>query len=302
MTREEMYKYIRGRGEKAISYSQISLFHTCQWQWKLKYVDKVGVFSSGIHLVFGTAMHETLQTYLTQMYNGSIASADLLNLEELLMQEMKNAFIKSAEQTGSTDFATKDDMIDFWEDGSEIIKFFKRRRGDYFTKRGNELLGVEIPIMVTTDANPKVWLVGFIDVGIKDDQEKITLYDLKTSTWGWKDKEKKDKLKSLQLVLYKKYYAKQHNLDPNTIDVQFFILKRKLYNVSDFPQKRVQIHKPACGKIKMKEAEALTSDFVNYVFDDDGQIKPNLEYKKLADHKSSGCKWCDFYKTEHCKF
>ena len=47
-----------------ISYSQISMYNDCPLRWKLKYVDKVSISESSIHLIFGTAMHEVLQHYL----------------------------------------------------------------------------------------------------------------------------------------------------------------------------------------------------------------------------------------------
>ena len=57
------------------------MYGDCPLRWKLNYVDKLRVSESNIHLIFGTAMHEVLQTYLEIMYNDSIKNADLLNLE-----------------------------------------------------------------------------------------------------------------------------------------------------------------------------------------------------------------------------
>ena len=51
-----------------ISYSQISMYNECPFKWKLNYVDKLSIRESNIHLIFGTAMHEVLQTYLEIMY------------------------------------------------------------------------------------------------------------------------------------------------------------------------------------------------------------------------------------------
>ena len=50
-----------------ISYSQISLYNECPLHWKLRYVDKLYISESSIHLIFGTAMHEVLQTWLEVM-------------------------------------------------------------------------------------------------------------------------------------------------------------------------------------------------------------------------------------------
>jgi hypothetical protein len=62
--------------QKNISYSQMSIFRGCPHRWKLQYKDKIKRFNSSIHTVFGTAIHETIQTYLGLMYNVSTVVAD----------------------------------------------------------------------------------------------------------------------------------------------------------------------------------------------------------------------------------
>ena len=47
-----------------ISYSQLSMYNDCPLRWKLNYVDKLSISESNIYLIFGTAMHEVIQTYL----------------------------------------------------------------------------------------------------------------------------------------------------------------------------------------------------------------------------------------------
>ena len=50
--------------QKNISYSQMSIFRSCAYRWKLQYKDKIKRFNSSIHTVFGTAVHEVMQHYL----------------------------------------------------------------------------------------------------------------------------------------------------------------------------------------------------------------------------------------------
>ena len=47
-----------------VSFSQYSMWSSCPQHYKLQYIDKLSESTSNIHLVFGTAMHETLQEYL----------------------------------------------------------------------------------------------------------------------------------------------------------------------------------------------------------------------------------------------
>ena len=62
--------------QKNVSYSQMSIFRSCPHRWKLQYKDKVKRFTSSIHTVFGTAIHEAMQEYLDVMYEKSAKKAD----------------------------------------------------------------------------------------------------------------------------------------------------------------------------------------------------------------------------------
>ena len=82
---------------------------------------------------------------------------------------------------------------------------------------------------------------GYIDLVIRDTIHNMyKIIDLKTSTNGWNKYQKSDPLKTSQLIIYKEYYAKQYNVSINNIDVEFMILKRRLFESSAFHRKRVQ--------------------------------------------------------------
>ena len=83
-----------------ISYSQLSMFSECPQRWKLNYIDKLRVFETNIHLIFGTAMHEVIQTWLEVMYHDSIKNANKLNLEQRLHDKMMEQFKKDKEAYG----------------------------------------------------------------------------------------------------------------------------------------------------------------------------------------------------------
>ena len=86
------------------------------------------------------------------------------------------------------------------------IGFLKKRRADYFSKRGYKLIGCEVPIDVDLKKNVKI--VGYLDLVILDEDNTIKIYDIKTSTRGWNKWMKKDENKTQQLLLYKQFYAK----------------------------------------------------------------------------------------------
>jgi len=280
---------------KKISYSQISLFNECPQHWKLRYVDKIAVFESNIHLIFGTSMHEVLQTYLDVMYNDSIKNADKLNLEKMLRDKLIEQF-KLAEQQDGKPPCTKEDLNEFYQDGVDIIDFFKKKRSDYFSKRGYKLIGCEVPIGVDLQKNLK--MVGYIDVVILDEVHNIIkIYDIKTSTRGWNKWMKKDENKTQQLLLYKQFYSKQYNHPIDKIEVEYFIVKRKLFENAMFPQKRVQKFSPASGTVSMNKVAKKLNNFMDVAFNDVGEYTPD-RLKPTPSKKA--CRFCEFNKTEYC--
>ncbi len=277
-----------------ISYSQLLLYSECPKHWQLNYIDKVSVFEPSIYLVFGSAMHTTLQTYLDTMYRKTIKSADSLDMPKLLQENLSDEFLKSKKQCGKNP-CTKNQLGEFFQDGVNIIDFFKKNRNKYFSKKW-ELLGCEFPLNV--EIKGKLRFVGFIDVILKNIQSgRIKIIDIKTSTRGWRDKEKKDKNKTSQVLLYKYFYSQKYDIPIDMVDVEYFIVKRKIWEKSDFPQRRVQLFSPASGTISVRRTLDSLSKFVFEAFDDDGE-KLIKEYN--ATPSKDSCRWCEFNKTKYC--
>ena len=277
-----------------ISYSQLSMFSECPKRWKLNYVDDLRISESNIYLVFGTAMHEVLQTYLEILYNDSAKNADLLDLNEMLRDKLIEQF-KIAKERDDKEPCTKEDLQEFFEDGVAIIDFVKKRRNDYFGKRGFKLIGCEVPIEVMLKKDIK--MVGYLDVVILDEIHNIIkIIDIKTSTRGWNKWQKRDENKTQQLLLYKQFYAEQYNHPVDKIDIEYFIVKRKLWEEAMFPQKRVQKFVPASGKPSMNKVNRRLDIFLNEAFTDDGKYKSDM----VATPSKKACRFCEFNQTEHC--
>ncbi len=97
----------RMMGKKTISYSQLNMYKNCPLQWKLTYIDKHKEFIPNMFLVFGTAMHEVLQAYLTTMYKETVVKADSLNLHKMLSDTMKSEYKTRVEEFNNTHFSCK---------------------------------------------------------------------------------------------------------------------------------------------------------------------------------------------------
>ena len=243
---------------KRISYSQYSQWDVCPFKWKLNYIDKLGEYTDSIHTMFGTSMHEVLQTYLTVMYNDTVKMADALPLEKMLLTRMKRNYQQIMER--------------------------------------NELVGIEVPI--NYDLPNDIKFIGYIDVLLYDKlRDRYKIIDIKTSTMGWNKYMKADKNKTDQLLLYKQFYGAQHDIPLDKIDVEYFIVKRKLYEKVDFPQRRVQTFSPANGKPSINKVinnlnQFLEESFINGEY--------NMEHTYIKRPSKKNCRFCEFNQTEHC--
>lgn len=287
--------------KSVISYSQFSMYSQCPYRWYKKYVEGVRIGDYSIHLLFGTATHETLQEYIRVLYTDGGKIADSINLHKLLLERMKAEFSKAVEQ-GHTDFTTPEEMSEFYQDGIAILDFIKKKRAEYFGIRGYELVGIEVPILTALfDENPNVLILGYLDLVIRDTiLDRYYIKDIKTSTNGWNKWQKADETKTSQLLLYKEYFSKAYSIPKEKIDIEFFIVKRKLYENYDFPQKRVQSFKPAETKKVLQNLDDNLKEFVDNAFDNDGKQNKNAIYLKNPSDKT--CKWCEYNTKDkqHC--
>jgi|TARA_B100001971_G_scaffold199522_1_gene210193 hypothetical protein len=282
---------------KSISHSQFTTYNDCNLKWKLRYVDELSLFGGNIYTLFGSAMHTVIQSYLNEMYNKSIVSADKLLLDDMLKEEMVKEFNEIKEKWGVLPCEQKD-MIEFYQDGLEIIKHFRKHRNRYFTKNNYELVGVEVPIFTTVQEG--VEFRSYLDIVLRNKiSGDIIIIDLKTATRGWIHFQKKNFHKTSQLLLYKQFYSDKFGVPLDKIDVLFLILKRKIAKKSDFPISRLQRFEPSHGKISMNKTMKAFNEFRELIFDSKGEYKIDRNYSAKP---GSACKFCEFYNTEHCKW
>ncbi len=283
--------------EKNISYSQLSMYTQCPKKWALQYRDGHKIKEQSIHMTFGTALHETLQMYLDVMYNQSAAEADRIDLETDFETRLRDCYAEAYKQNKGEHFTDATTLREFYSDGVEIIRYLKKNRGKYFSKRGWWLVGCEIPIVLAPNPRlPRVKYMGFLDVVMyNENTNKFIIIDIKTSTRGWNDKAKKDKSKQHQLVLYKKFFAQQYNVPIDDIDIEFFIVKRKLYESQDFVIKRIQQFQPPSGKTSVNRATKSLNEFLDNCFTSEGYNE-----KDMPAIKNNNCKWCPYFKTHLC--
>ena len=279
-----------------VSYSQYGMYSTCQEQYKLNYIDKLGTSSANIHTIFGSAMHETIQHFLDVMYNVTKKQALQLNLEEMLYKQLVEHFTKENEKMEDGMFpCTKEELGEFFEDGKLILQYFRNKLDKLYSKSGFELLAIEQ--VLNAEVKPGVNFIGFIDILLKDKSTgDVIIIDLKTSTKGWSKYQKNDKVKTSQMLLYKKFYSEKYDVPLDKIKVEYQILKRKIFEGADYPIPRISKFVPANGKPSVNKAWDGFIAFVNEVFDDEG----NFIQREYQPTKGKQCDWCEFKTRKLC--
>lgn len=276
---------------KTVSFSQFHIYSKCPHQWYLTYVKKLAPYTPSIHATFGTALHETVQNWLETLYNDSVKQSTEMDIESLLLERMKKNYNKEKYLNNSQHYSTPEQLFEFYEDGICIINSLKKERLVHFSTKDTYLVGIEIPLLFLMERN--ILFKGFIDIVLYDSfTNTFKIVDLKTSTRGWDDTIKKDDIKISQILLYKEFFSRQFNIDIDTIDVEYFIVKRKIPEVSEYPVKRLQVFKPASGKIKRGKAMEELYKFLHEAFTENGEYNVERTYEKKP--SKSNCAFCPF--------
>lgn len=292
------YPTIDYTSQKSISYSQTLSYNTCPHQWALSYIKGLQIHKPSIHTVFGTSLHEVVQEWLTELYDGSVKKATEMDLGALLEEKLYTIYAQEKEKYGEH-FSSSAELSEFHNDGVEILKYVKKKRSAYFGTKYLKLVGVEIPLLHQLADN--IFFKGYIDIVLYDTQDdRYIIFDIKTSTSGWSEYAKKDDKKLAQLLLYKEFLAKQFNIDVEKVDVKYFIVKRKVPDDPMYPAmgRRIQEFVPPSGKIKRGQATNALSKFIEDAFDKEGKYV-DKDYEQRP--SKSNCMFCNYKGTEHCK-
>lgn len=292
---------------KTVSFSQYAMWLKCPMQWKLAYVDKLAPYEASLNTVFGDGIHSALQEYLRLLYNVGTKEADAFDtyaeFTKVFDEGLKDLTLATEEQLKLTeeelnelDVVTPTRIEEFRNDGKTILDHVTSYaiRSKHFPSKQYEVLGIELPLEIPMRGG-KILYKGFLDIVFKDKiTKKILILDFKTSSFGWNKYQKADRTKIDQLLLYKRFYHQTFNVPMNDIDVEFFVVKRKLYEDVAFPQQRIQRISPPDGKLSMKEVESSFLDFVNHCFDENGEYNTAAHFFKNPDKARKNCKYCVF--------
>lgn len=271
-----------------VSFSQFAKWLKCPHWWMLDYVRGLKQFDDSINTCFGTAIHETIQTYVKTLYTEGVEKADSIELYKLFKEtfekELKNTEVKH----------TEDEYTEFMFDGEDILKEFSETatRIKHFPKDKYEFVDVELEIDMPIKNN--VNFVAYIDLVLREKKTgDIKIFDFKTSSNGWNDYMKDDYTKTSQLLLYKAFYSRKFNIPLHKISVEFFILKRKLYEKVSYPQSRIQLFVPPNSNPIVAGTITDFAQFVSESFTQEGSYISDVKnFPKNPGEKKKHCKYC----------
>lgn len=286
---------------KRISYSQYTMWANCPWSWKLKYIDGHKLDDSSLHTVFGTSMHETIQEWLNILYNKSETMAKTMYLHDNFKEKLLTLFKENTtiSENGEKIFlADKKTLMEFYEQGCLILTYIQNNYKKLFPTEHTKLFGIEFELNM--EVRPNVNYIGYIDIVTYNEKEDTyILYDLKTSRSGWNEYQKKDPLKTGQLLLYKRFFAKQLGIDEKKIRVEFVILKRTIFENAQFTIPRVSKFEPSNGTPSVNKSWDRFQTFVDTAFDSEGNYNPD----QTATPSKDACKFCKFKdRKDLCSF
>jgi hypothetical protein len=280
--------------DKLVSFSQYSKYQKCPHAWELEYPLQHKVSSESIYLVYGTAMHNVIQSWLEVCYTKTAKLANDMDLNSMLLNEMKEEYLKRTTACGYH-FSTKEELGTFFSDGCQILNYLKKKRSLYFSRKNMKLMGIELPLLMPIDkTRPNVKLTAHLDLVFYDTKmKKYIIIDIKTSKNGWNKYKKKDKNTTDQLLLYKKYFCERFDIDPKSVQIVYFILRQKIDPDSLWPIKRISEFSPSDGSVSLNRVKKSFQNFIDECFDENGQYR-DRKHPAIAGPNYYNCRFCPY--------
>jgi len=268
-------------GKSHVSFSEVKCWKECSWRHKLLYVDKIDVFHPSPFLDFGTAVHEGCETLLeTKEVDRKKILKDVTDAWETHGFDDPE-WVKN--QPGWYKYAPVDEWCRWAENmWNDIPAFLDKTFPDWEIVKAEEELREDIE-----DSDVK--FKGFIDAIIKvpkkrGEGKEYWILDWKTAqSYGWRREKKQDILMTSQLILYKHFWAKKHNIPLKDIRCGFILLKRGAH-----PGKVCELVKVSAGPKSIDRAIKMMRSMIK-------MVKKQFNLKNR-----NSCKFCDFKDTQYC--
>jgi ATP-dependent exoDNAse (exonuclease V) beta subunit len=234
-------------------------------------VDKIKKFQGNEYTAFGTALHYLCEQLVVD--NSKVDEGKFIFQTKFLEELTEISKTHSLDKKLVNQMRTQgDDLVEF------VLPALSEYFGNYKVFSVEELLLEDI-VHFETDYKFK----GFVDLILQTDDGKYHVIDWKTCSWGWNAKKRSDKIITYQLTLYKKFFSLKYNIDVDSIETHFALLKRTA------KKDKAEIFRVTSGDKKMDNALSLLRRAIM-----------NIQ-SGLAIKDRTSCRYCEFYQTEHCR-
>lgn len=268
-------------GKPHISFSELKQWKECPFRHKLTYIDKVDMFEPSPYLNFGTAVHEGCESLLeNKTYNSKKI------LSEMKAAWIENGFEKPEWYTKMPGWY-KHEPYEVWESWAfnmwdEVLEFLENTFPGWECFNAEEELYEDIE-----DKNLR--FKGFIDGVLKVPKKRGTghvywIIDWKTAgAWGWRRDKKQDLGMTAQLILYKHFWSRKHNIPLKDIRCGFVLLKR-----GGKKGKVCELVDVSAGPKTLAKGIKLMNNMIS-------AVRRGI-YLKNRD----SCRYCPYLDTPHC--
>jgi len=257
-----------------ISFSELKNWTQCAHYHKLVNIQKLKLFKGNEYTAFGTAIHDLCERTLIEENNGPDPG-------NYFTHKFLNHVDGLREQGVDLDPKLLDNLN---KQGKNLAPLIMPEVKEHFEKY--EVVGTEIKLYESMEEifphEDGYYFKGFVDAVIKTSDGTYHLIDWKTCSWGWDSKKRSDPIISYQLTLYKHFFAQKYNVDPSKIETYFALLKRTA------KKDNVEFFRVTSGPKKTKNALNLLKKSLHNIT------------KGISIKNRLSCKYCEFYKTEHC--
>ncbi len=250
--------------KKHISYSEISDWLSCSWRHKLKWIQEIDLDEQTPYLAFGTAIHKCCDDYT------KTRKLEPETFEPLFREQIK-------EMTWDKKWGSQEEWIN---DGVSILKEIPSFLDEKFPNWNYISSEQELYEVIE---GKQIKFKGYIDLVIES-EGVVYILDWKSSVSGWKRWKRKNFGTLLQLVLYRNFWSKKMDVQPEDIKCGFIILKRK----KDDKDKHCELFKFPVKEVMVKNSLKVINNMVYSVS------------KQKALKNKSACLFCEYKDTKYC--
>ena len=267
-------------GKPHVSFSEIKCWKECSWRHKLTHIDKIDMFEPSPYLDFGTAVHEGCETLLeTKQVDKKKLLTDITTAWEKHGFGDKEWYEK---MPGWYKHVPVEEWCSWASNMWDDVPLFLDEEFP-----GWEVIKAEEQLFEPID-DSFVKFKGFIDAVIvapnKKGDNKVWILDWKTAqSYGWRREKKQDILMTSQLILYKHFWAKKHNVPLSDIRCGFILLKRGAK-----PGNICELVPVSVGPKSLERATKMMRSMIKAVS------------KGFYLKNRNSCKFCPYKDTKYC--